>query len=157
MAFGYINNSQTFDEEKTLLDVVVDLICGSFENEQNDQIQLQIIKALLTSVTTSQVTGSSLRSTIKTCFNICLVTKNVDNIRTAKAALTQMLNKIFQRMETFNSNEEYISNFVKNVISSVISNATESSFSTAQKDAYFIFRALCRLSTKQVPNKFFFL
>eukprot|EP01080_Neovahlkampfia_damariscottae_P002329 gene2329-2797_t len=152
MAFGYITNDQQISDEKSLLDVVVDLICGSFENEQSDQVQLQIIKALLTSVTTSQVTGASLRGTIKTCFNICLVTKNADNVRTAKAALTQMLNKVFQRMETFNSNEEYISNYVKNIISNVIASTTESSFSNAQRDAYFIFRALCRLSTKPVPN-----
>lgn len=153
MAFGYVSNVQLIDQEKTVLDHVVLLICQSFEIGQSDQVQLQIIKALLTAVTNCNVTGTSLRLTIKTCFNISISTKNPDNVRTSKTALTQMLNKVFQRMENFKTSEEYISHFVKNLISNVVSknDSTKTSLSTYNKDAFFIFRALCKLS-KQVPN-----
>lgn len=153
MAFGYISNTQFIDQEKTILDHVVLIICQSFEIGQSDSVQLQIIKALLTAVTNCNVTGTSLRLTIKTCFNISISTKNIDNAKTSKTALTQMLNKVFQRMENFKTSEEYISHFVKNVISNVISknDSTKSSLSSYNKDAFFIFRALCKLS-KQVPN-----
>ena len=63
----------------------------------------QIVKALLTAVTSSQceVHEGSLLLAVRTCFHIHLITKNVVNRTTAKAALTQMLSVINQRMENF--------------------------------------------------------
>lgn len=43
--------------------------------------------------------GSSLLLSLRSCFHIHLISKNVANKTTAKAALTQMLDVINQRME----------------------------------------------------------
>ncbi len=44
---------------------------------------------------------ASLLLSIRTCFNIHLISKNLVNKATAKAALTQMLSAVNQRMEKF--------------------------------------------------------
>jgi brefeldin A-inhibited guanine nucleotide-exchange protein len=63
----------------------------------------QVVKALLTAVTSQQceVHEASLLLAVRSCFHIHLITKNVVNKTTAKAALTQMLSVINQRMEKF--------------------------------------------------------
>lgn len=88
------------DPNALLVDVIVATICNCFEPNQDDNVQLQIMKALLTAVTSCDIKGKSVRATIKTSFNIHLVSKSAINQKTAKATLTQMLNVIFQRMET---------------------------------------------------------
>lgn len=103
MMFGYIDGKTKYDGDQSnqlLIDVVIATIGNCFEPNQEDNVQLQIIKALHTAVTSCDVHGKSLRLTVKTCFNIHLVSKNVINQKTAKATLTQMLNTIFQKMET---------------------------------------------------------
>ena len=61
------------------------------------------MKALLTAVTSihCEVHEASLLLAVRSCFHIHLITKNVVNKTTAKAALTQMLSVINQRMENF--------------------------------------------------------
>ena len=56
---------------------------------------------MLTAVTSTklEVHGSSLLLSLRSCFHIHLISKNVANKTTAKAALTQMLDVINQRME----------------------------------------------------------
>jgi hypothetical protein len=85
---------------KTKFDFVIVLICNCAD-EMDDTVQLQVIKALLTAVTSVQceVHEASLLLAIRTCFNIHLMSKNSVNKGTAKAALTQMLSAINQRME----------------------------------------------------------
>jgi hypothetical protein len=62
-------------------------------------VQLQIIKALLTVITSStcEVHEGMVLQTVRTCYNIYLASKNLINQTTAKATLTQMLNVIFSR------------------------------------------------------------
>lgn len=64
-------------------------------------VQLQIIKALLTVVTSQhvEVHEGTILLTVRTCYNIFLASKNLINQTTARATLTQMLNVIFTRME----------------------------------------------------------
>lgn len=64
-------------------------------------MQLQIIKALLTVVTSQhvEVHEGTILLTVRTCYNIFLASKNLINQTTARATLTQMLNVIFMRME----------------------------------------------------------
>jgi brefeldin A-inhibited guanine nucleotide-exchange protein len=102
MAFGYIDGKTKYegDQNQLLIDVVISTIGSCFEPNQEDNVQLRIIGALHTAVTSCDVHGKSLRLTVKTCFNIHLVSKNVINQKTAKATLTQMLNTIFQKMES---------------------------------------------------------
>lgn len=64
-------------------------------------VQLQIIKALLTVVTSQhvEVHEGTVLMAVRTCYNIFLASKNLINQTTARATLTQMLNVIFMRME----------------------------------------------------------
>lgn len=83
-----------------LIDSIVESVCNCAE-QSDDTVQLQMIRVLLTSVTSSsiEVHGNSLMLAVKTCFTIHRDSKNSMNQRTAQASLTQMLNVVTQRME----------------------------------------------------------
>lgn len=62
---------------------------------------MQVIKVLLTAITSlhCDVHESSLLLAVRACFHIHLISKNPVNKTTAKAALTQILSVVNQRME----------------------------------------------------------
>jgi brefeldin A-inhibited guanine nucleotide-exchange protein len=81
---------------------VIETICAC-RDDPGESVQLQVIKALLTAVSsnTCEVHGESLLLSVRACYHIYLVSRNQVNRTTAKATLTQMLNIVFQRMEVF--------------------------------------------------------
>ncbi|KAK6645643.1 Brefeldin A-inhibited guanine nucleotide-exchange protein 1 [Polyplax serrata] len=104
IAYGHLtgNVPDSITEKKFLIDRIVETICSCFLGPTTDEgVQLQIIKALLTVVTSQhvQVHGGTLLTAVRTCYNIYLASKNLVNQTTARATLTQMLNVIFMRME----------------------------------------------------------
>ncbi|KAJ8305728.1 hypothetical protein KUTeg_016273 [Tegillarca granosa] len=104
IAYGHLtgNTPDSTTPGKRLIDRIVETICGCFHGPQTDEgVQLQIIKALLTVVTstTCEIHEGTVLQTVRTCYNIYLASKNLVNQTTAKATLTQMLNVIFTRME----------------------------------------------------------
>ncbi|KAG9460850.1 hypothetical protein GDO78_019151 [Eleutherodactylus coqui] len=104
IAYGHItgNAPDKGISGKRLIDRIVDTICNCFHGPQTDEgVQLQIIKALLTVVTSPfvEIHEATVLLTVRTCYNIYLASKNLVNQTTAKATLTQMLNVIFIRME----------------------------------------------------------
>lgn len=104
VAYGHLtgNNPDPKNADKILIDSIIETICSCFNGPSTDDgVQLQIIKALLTLVTSQQcqVHEGSILLTVRTCYNIYLGSKNLVNQTTAKATLTQMLNVIFSRME----------------------------------------------------------
>uniref|UniRef100_A0A4W4GEP7 SEC7 domain-containing protein n=1 Tax=Electrophorus electricus TaxID=8005 RepID=A0A4W4GEP7_ELEEL len=104
IAYGHLTGSapDSTAPGKKLIDRIMETICGCFQGPQTDEgVQLQIIKALLTAVTSQHIEiheGTVLQA-VRTCYNIYLASKNLINQTTAKATLTQMLNVIFARME----------------------------------------------------------
>ncbi|KAJ8336938.1 hypothetical protein SKAU_G00381580 [Synaphobranchus kaupii] len=104
IAYGHLTGSSPDSTApgKKLIDRIIETICGCFQGPQTDEgVQLQIIKALLTAVTSQHIEiheGTVLQA-VRTCYNIYLASKNLINQTTAKATLTQMLNVIFARME----------------------------------------------------------
>ncbi|RWS13810.1 brefeldin A-inhibited guanine nucleotide-exchange protein 1-like isoform X6 [Dinothrombium tinctorium] len=209
VAYGHLtgNNVDPRNEGKLLIDTIVETICSCFHGPSTDDgIQLQIIKALLTLVTSQhcQVHEGSILLAVRTCYNIYLGSKNLINQTTAKATLTQMLNVIFSRMEAQQQNQEHFNgevtrsaspdNEIESVVASVLSEiinqvceesasmlpttpgltaripSTESIETTdsssavnnestsikfnhvTQKDAYLVFRSLCKLSMKPLPD-----
>lgn len=129
------------------------------------------MKALLTAVTSvyCEVHETTLLLSIRTCFNIHLVSKNSVNKATAKAALTQMLSAVNQRMEKLDlklrSDAELIGSGSTDIVSIEVadavkndeesgdyesseSNGNHNFLSIAHKDAFLVFRALCKLSMK---------
>lgn len=112
IAYGHLtgNIPDSVNPGKLLIDRIVDTICSCFNGPATDEgVQLQIIKALLTVVTSQHVEvheGTVLQA-VRTCYDIYLSSKNLVNQTTARATLTQMLNVIFTRMEN-QTYEEYI-------------------------------------------------
>ncbi|XP_055372240.1 brefeldin A-inhibited guanine nucleotide-exchange protein 1 [Condylostylus longicornis] len=104
IAYGHLtgNIQDSSNPGKFLIDRIVNTICNCFTGPQTDEgVQLQIIKALLTVVTSQHVEvheGTVLQA-VRTCYDIYLSSKNLVNQTTARATLTQMLNVIFTRME----------------------------------------------------------
>jgi len=100
--YGYIRGAAIDDENpaRKLTTKVVNTISSCFDYP-DDGVQLQIIKAFLSLVSSSvcDIHETSLLNAIRTCYNIYLVTRHPVNQNTAKGILTQMINVIFQRME----------------------------------------------------------
>lgn len=91
---------------KELLQQYIQIVCECFDYEKThkipeDEVQLQIIKALLTAVSAPNcdIHGTTLLIVVRTCYNIYLLSQNPVNQTTAKATLTQMLSLLFQRLE----------------------------------------------------------
>jgi brefeldin A-inhibited guanine nucleotide-exchange protein len=110
VAYGYLQGTLQIEcpgeggkgvVQKLMIDDIVQNICEANENCNDESVQLQVIKALLTAVTcsTCEVHEASLLLAVRTCYSIHLVSKSTVNRTTAKATLTQMLNIVFQRME----------------------------------------------------------
>lgn len=104
IAYGHLtaNVPDSTTPGKLLIDRIVETICSCFTGPQTDEgVQLQIIKALLTVVTSQhvEVHEGTVLLAVRTCYNIFLASKNLVNQTTARATLTQMLNVIFTRME----------------------------------------------------------
>lgn len=104
IAYGHLTGSipDSVQPGKFLIDRIVTTICNCFMGPHTDEgVQLQIIKALLTVITSQHVEvheGTVLQA-VRTCYDIYLSSKNLINQTTARATLTQMLNVIFARME----------------------------------------------------------
>jgi brefeldin A-inhibited guanine nucleotide-exchange protein len=81
----------------------VQTVCDCCSEQQEEAVQLQVMKALLECVISShtEVHQASLLQAVRACYNINLVSRNAVNRTTAKATLTQMLSIVFQRMEAF--------------------------------------------------------
>ena len=94
-------NDTTSGDTIYLIDIIIQTIFGC--EHSDDNVQLQIIKALLTCISSPQcqVHHASLLLAVRACYNIHVVSKNQVNKTTAKATLTQMLNIIFHRMEVY--------------------------------------------------------
>ncbi|KAJ3010196.1 Brefeldin A-inhibited guanine nucleotide-exchange protein 1 [Thoreauomyces humboldtii] len=86
-----------------LIDEIIHTVCTTFSGAQDEPVQLQVLKVLLTAVTSTacEVHQVSLLKVIQTCFNIHLNARTQVNQMTAKASLTQMVNLIFSRMERY--------------------------------------------------------
>eukprot|EP01138_Halocafeteria_seosinensis_P008060 gb/GECG01008236.1/.p1 GENE.gb/GECG01008236.1/~~gb/GECG01008236.1/.p1 ORF type:complete len:1924 (+),score=268.60 gb/GECG01008236.1/:1-5772(+) len=111
IAYGHLRGEMRVQQkngtEKRLVDVVIESICLCRDDTQ-DNVQLQVIKALLTAVTsnTCRVRGVSLLGAVRSVYHIYLSSKNSVNRNTAKAALTQMVNIVIQRMEAFDQRKK---------------------------------------------------
>uniref|UniRef100_A0A671WXQ0 ARF guanine nucleotide exchange factor 2 n=1 Tax=Sparus aurata TaxID=8175 RepID=A0A671WXQ0_SPAAU len=190
IAYGHItgNAPDSRTPGKRLIDRLVETICNCFQGPQTDEgVQLQIIKALLTTVTSPhiEIHEGTVLLTVRTCYNIYLASRNLINQTTAKATLTQMLNVIFTRMENQAVMGEHPAYHVteqtelppsrvrtegqqmngiiedRSSVSStdmLVSSALQGPHSAArfshilQKDAFLVFRSLCKLSMKPLAD-----
>uniref|UniRef100_A0A672LG57 ARF guanine nucleotide exchange factor 2 n=1 Tax=Sinocyclocheilus grahami TaxID=75366 RepID=A0A672LG57_SINGR len=200
IAYGHVtgNAPDSGAPGKRLIDRLVETHCNCFQGPQTDEgVQLQIIKALLTAVTSPhiEIHEGTILLTVRTCYNIYLASRNLINQTTAKATLTQMLNVIFTRMENQAVKEEIqesnqtTSSVARDVegeevhlqpeteagtefqeetepdsglgdssveggdAETIQGNQTAARFShILQKDAFLVFRSLCKLSMKPLAD-----
>ncbi|KAK7060645.1 Brefeldin A-inhibited guanine nucleotide-exchange protein 1 [Halocaridina rubra] len=104
IAYGHLtgNCADHNNPNKRLIDHIVETICNCFNGPSTDKdVEIQIIKALLTVITSQYVSvhEGTVLVAVRTCYNIFLASRDMNNQVTAKAALTQMINIIFTRME----------------------------------------------------------
>ncbi|KAJ9453658.1 Brefeldin A-inhibited guanine nucleotide-exchange protein 3 [Diplonema papillatum] len=90
-----------------VLTEMVTAICGCANDTtvpMTESIQLQTCKALLTAVTEKGLHSWALRLAVSTIFNICVKTSGTPYAPMARTTLTQVINWIFQKMETAAAN-----------------------------------------------------
>uniref|UniRef100_A0A182SCN9 Mon2/Sec7/BIG1-like HUS domain-containing protein n=1 Tax=Anopheles maculatus TaxID=74869 RepID=A0A182SCN9_9DIPT len=121
--------------------------------QTDEGVQLQIIKALLTVVTSQHVEvheGTVLQG-VRTCYDIYLSSKNLINQTTARATLTQMLNVIFTRME--NQAFEAIATAASANATLQVANSSNNSSSTTLPNASPNNSSVAGLSTDESPTQ----
>lgn len=85
---------------RKLIDAIVDEVCKCTA-ERDQQVQLQVVRALLTIVATSttEVHERSLLKVMSSLYYIHIASTNPVNQNTAKASLIQMISIVFKKME----------------------------------------------------------
>ena len=85
---------------RRLIDAIVDEVCKC-TSERDQQVQLQVVGALLTLVATqaTQVHERSLLKVMSSLYYIHIACTNPVNQNTAKASLIQMISIVFKKME----------------------------------------------------------
>jgi len=197
IAYGYLKGEEVISrpgksgetEEVPLIEVIIDTICNC-NDFADDGVQLQVIKALLTAITTDhcEVNEGSLLRAVRSCYNIHLVSHSIVNRTTAKATLTQVLSYVFQKMETTDIEQKKEASMepsankaaeepetaangglkispelalaeagelADNDLDDATTEAGDSADwpSIDHKNAWLLFRALCKLSMKDSLNK----
>ncbi|WFD39955.1 guanine nucleotide exchange protein for ADP-robosylation factor [Malassezia japonica] len=160
-------------EEPPLADLVVDTVCDCFEDQLDERVSVQIVKALLACVlsTSIRVHQSSLLRAVRTVYNVFLVSRTPATQAIAQGSLSQMISYVFSRvprkgkaaapeeekesgervtlqeMESRNSFEGTERDDV------VIAPAAMDAPDLLVKDAFLVLRALCKLSMKTLGTE----
>lgn len=160
------------DSSQTLLNRLLESVAKS--SESNNELVQNALIATLTSIMTSpkcSVHENAMLTALRSTFHVYLVTKSTTCKASAKRALLDMLRSVFFRMEAHDlvSRSSYNSiNSIRTPTPTVLRSAAseDSSESSPSKqasksaptfasqyhaDAYFLFRSLCKLSSKELP------
>lgn len=163
----------TLDVRDRTLDDLVSIVCACLEVKDED-VYLRMVQTLLTSATRTK-TGlhqSTLLAAVRTIYNIYLNARMPGTRTTARVSLTQILNLVFTRMESETAEDlppvyEFSTNPSNQETNDIHSDApalnvpspappaeeggeSNTDFaSVLQRDAYLLFRALCKLSAKE--------
>ena len=87
---------------RRLIDGIIESICACVHDKE-DSIHLELVKTLLTLVISPcQVHDRHLLEAFRACYHINITSRSLLNQSLAKAALMQMLQVVFHRMETVN-------------------------------------------------------
>lgn len=86
-----------------LIERAIDTICDCFQGEATPaEVQMQIIKSLLAAILNDKIVvhGAGLLKSVRQTYNIFLLSKSIANQQIAQGTLTQMVNTVFERVET---------------------------------------------------------
>ena len=114
MAYGYLRGRRLVTDrdsdgqprQRPLIALIIDTIC-TCKSHTDENVQLQVIKALLTAVTCNhcEVHETSLLKAVQACYHIHLESKFPINHSTAQGTLRQMVTFTFERMENHDKRE----------------------------------------------------
>lgn len=148
------------DEREDTLDEIVGVVCGCLEVKE-EEVYLRMVQTLLTAATSTKsgLHHGTLLAAVRTIYNIYLNAKTPGTRTTARVSLTQILNLVFARMEG-EASEGYDGGGGAPGLSREASDESRggggeeaADFSSVlQKDAYLLFRALCKLSAKEIED-----
>ena len=108
VAHGYLDESSRMSTASTinkqqLVQRIIKTICQCFDGpDVDDTVQLQIIKCLLTILTSPhiEIHEQTMLLPIKICYNIQISSSSLINQASARGALTQIINTVLTRLET---------------------------------------------------------
>lgn len=157
------------DDEPTadvsLADLVVDTVCDCYEDQLDERVSVQIVKALLACVLSAslRVHQSSLLRAVRTVYNVYLLSKKPSHQAMAQGALSQMVSCVFGRVPrgtphgasgdtSETASAEPVTLEMLERRQSLDQNDEATAPITAPdllvKDAFLILRAMCKLSMK---------
>lgn len=124
------------DDEKLAQDSV-DVIAACFDGEGTDQeVELQVVRALMHSILIMPCHGASLLKAVRLIYNVFIFSLSARNQAVAQGTLTQVITAVFLRVSTKDGE-----------------NGTPEpglALAIAGEDAFLIFRAMCKLSVKDL-------
>lgn len=149
----------------TLLDYVIESICKCSESS-SELVHIAMAKAL-TSLISSRKCGvheAALLVSVRSTFHVYLVAKPQNAKDLARASLLDMLKAVFTRMESYDavarSNLRRLLDSAKKNNETTCDDDQLDSYDLANMfssqyhtDAYLLFRALCKLSAKTLPEE----
>ncbi|WFC97155.1 guanine nucleotide exchange protein for ADP-robosylation factor [Malassezia brasiliensis] len=159
-----------------LADLVVETVCECFEDQLDERVGVQIVKALLACVlsTSIRVHQSSLLHAVRTVYNVFLVSRTPATQAIAQGSLSQMISYVFSRVPRKTKGAtpvpEEPEKETEHVTLQMMENRTsfeggverdEMLGATAAmdapdllvKDAFLVLRALCKLSMKSLGSE----
>ncbi|GMI43270.1 hypothetical protein TrCOL_g9786 [Triparma columacea] len=170
LAHGSLDGRYIQDENKVakpLLAVMTELICG-VSLSSSDEIELCVLKYLLTATCRPHISDAfALRETyllqaVRVVYNVFLCTTSNPNRITARATLEQMIASVFARMEFYEKHNPDALPPPPPPPSTANGNGNgngndkekEQQFkSPNHRDAFLVFRSLCKLSMKAIPDQ----
>lgn len=152
------------DTQPGVLDSLIAMVCGCLEVKDED-VYLRMVQTLLTAATRTKsgLHQRTLLAAVRTIYNIFLNARVPGTRTTARVSLTQILNIVFSRMESetaedvssvaFEAPEEALKDVPVDIPQPAPPEEdggdTSDAANVLQKDAYLLFRALCKLSAKE--------
>ncbi|KAJ2697942.1 guanine nucleotide exchange protein for ADP-robosylation factor [Coemansia sp. IMI 203386] len=137
-----------FSYFRGIADRLVAMVARCYQGDgTSDTVQLQIVKALFALISSDRlpVRQSSMLNTIRTAYNVFVLSRNQGNQTIAQGTLTQMVRLVLSRVpvEIDDVEEESVgADELKR----------RSMNDGAARDAFLLLRALCKLSMRQIPN-----
>ncbi|KAI5966985.1 SEC7 [Candida pseudojiufengensis] len=176
--FDYAKFDDNFDKVK-LTDESVNVISTCFDGEGTDpELELQVVRALMHSILLMPCHGASLLQAVRQIYNVFIFSLTARNQAIAQGILTQVIGAIFQRVrDSMNSRSKTNSSTrltlastenlpetkltlteLETINTSIndsdkvneASSASDTEEDLAVKDAFLVFRAMCKLSIKSL-------
>lgn len=163
-------NSESEDEPLSFLQYLVNHVIKCSESNV-DVVQMAVSKTLLALMTCPKcgIHEASMLTVVRAVFHVYLVSKSESAKSVSRSTLLDMLRSVFSRMEAYSTMLKAIqNNYQKSNGDSLQSvgtpkppsrpiEVTEESVndefaSQFHKDGFLLFRALCKLSTKSLPD-----